>query len=622
MLFALSLGALILFVLPPGKTDILRALKISSKLKLIVRSVYRANAINVPVRQARLVWSSMTHARVRVGILLDRPVVPRWLVAVFEFLLHCPNVEIVGVLFSYSENPKTLSSPSLLYRWYRRFDSRRGYTRTGLSSVTNILPETPQLTVVPRTAHELERGDYDRVARLNVDVFLDCGWGSLSQTIVRAARYGVWSFCYGGNRSTAAAVTGFWEVFNHSHTSMAGLLATAPDGTEYSLGISEIRTHPTSPHINGIRLQRSSIALLEYQIGRLKNNDQTNVENFFANYRDAALPRPVVPTHSPSNLEMLEFISSNAFAIIRGRIEGRYRLDQWTIGFTDEQVPFDGGGTFRNVQWLPTQGDRFFADPFLVKDNDRRFLFVEEYPYSARQGHISVAEVSASGSLSEFTPVLERPFHLSFPFVFVHDGRHYMLPEQATTNSIVLYEAIRFPNKWQEKKVIVDNFPGVDNTLIYHNDRWWLFSTFGKYNNQDNNLHLFSANDLFGEFKPHPQNPVKLDIRSSRMAGSIIVRDGKLIRPAQNCAIRYGGSIILNEILELNEARYAERPIAEIIPNRQSQFRAGLHTVNVLDHTTVVTGLRYISDPRGAIAKAQYDLWGEITSVHFSSLGR
>src|SRR5207253_8229013 len=49
----------------------------------------------------------------------------------------------------------------------------------------------------------------------------------------------------------------------------------------------------------------------------------------------------------------------------------------------------------------------------------------------------------------------------------------------------------------------------------------------------DDELHLFHAERLTGDWQPHPRNPVKSDARSARPAGSLFVRDGALYRPAQ-----------------------------------------------------------------------------------------
>jgi hypothetical protein len=66
---------------------------------------------------------------------------------------------------------------------------------------------------------------------------------------------------------------------------------------------------------------------------------------------------------------------------------------------------------------------------------------------------------------------------------------------------------------------------------------------------------------------PHPSNPIVSDVRRARPAGRIFLRDGKLIRPAQDSSRRYGGAIVLNEIEVLTETDYREKAVGRIEPN-------------------------------------------------------
>ena len=137
-----------------------------------------------------------------------------------------------------------------------------------------------------------------------------------------------------------------------------------------------------------------------------------------------------------------------------------------------------------------------------------------------------------------------------------------------------------------------------------------MFTTYGRYGNQDNNLHLFVADDLFGEFAPHPKNPIKLDIASSRMAGRFFRHEGRLLRPSQNGSRRYGGSLVLNEVLSLSRSDYSERRYKEILPDSRSDFCHGMHTMNFVNGITAIAGLKYVTDPN---RQASDELWQEFS---------
>lgn len=70
---------------------------------------------------------------------------------------------------------------------------------------------------------------------------------------------------------------------------------------------------------------------------------------------------------------------------------------------------------------IPMPGDRFYADPFLVPDGERLWLFFEDAD-RANGGVIRCSEVLPDGALGESRVVLERDYRLSYPFVFSRGG--------------------------------------------------------------------------------------------------------------------------------------------------------------------------------------------------------
>lgn len=216
-----------------------------------------------------------------------------------------------------------------------------------------------------------------------------------------------------------------------------------------------------------------------------------------------------------------------------------------------------GVGAFKVVQ---DDGARFYADPFLHRANGRTFLFVEEYPYADRRGLISAAEVVGDRLLAAPVPVLKRPYHLSYPFVFEHDGEFYMIPETGESRSVELYRAVEYPWKWELSAVLMQGAVFSDATVLFHDGLWWLFVTadwFGT-STQDE-LSIFYSETLQGDWQPHLANPVKSDSRSSRPAGRIVQQGGRLFRPAQDCDRTYGAGIVWFEITKLTKTCFSER---------------------------------------------------------------
>ncbi|PWU18503.1 MAG: hypothetical protein C5B50_08950 [Verrucomicrobia bacterium] len=230
-------------------------------------------------------------------------------------------------------------------------------------------------------------------------------------------------------------------------------------------------------------------------------------------------------------------------------------------------------------QILPPE-DRAWADPFLWKRGDDFYIFCEEWVFGQPHAHIAAFKVSAGGQpMSESVPVLKESYHLSYPFLFEHEGALYMLPEAGAGRTLAAYQCEEFPHRWRKRALLMQNIRFADATLIEHQEKWWLFMTL--------NRRLFALNrDLFvfwaesplaQNWRPHPHNPVVRDIQSARPAGSIFELGGKLYRPSQNCLIRYGYSLRINEILRLDTQGYQEVPVTEVRPDAASGLRAHHH---------------------------------------------
>lgn len=269
------------------------------------------------------------------------------------------------------------------------------------------------------------------------------------------------------------------------------------------------------------------------------------------------------------------------------------RQEHWQVALRLGMRPF-------NV--IPDDGGRFYADPFLYRANGRTFLFVEEYPYADRKGIISAAEVVDDRLVTAPVAVLKRPYHLSYPFVFEHDGAYWMIPETGENHSIELYRATEFPWKWELSAVLMKGAVFSDATLLRHAGLWWLFVTADRFGTStQDELSIFYSETLEGEWKPHSANPVKSDSRFSRPAGRIVQQDGRMFRPAQNCDRTYGAGIVWFEITELTPTRFSERKIVDWDGQTELSMD-GLHSFDQLGPLQVIDFKRPVY--RGAARKS------------------
>src|SRR5580692_8675253 len=154
-------------------------------------------------------------------------------------------------------------------------------------------------------------------------------------------------------------------------------------------------------------------------------------------------------------------------------------------------------GRFNGIALLWYVARGFFADPFVVTMSDRRYVLGERLDGKTRNGFIACLEIGENGQVLKDSTVLRSSTHLSYPYVFAHDGAWYMVPENAQAKRAILYRAIEAPYHWEPLATVVDGVGSCDNTIVRYADRWWLFCT---HPSRDANLNLFlyHAQDLRG----------------------------------------------------------------------------------------------------------------------------
>ena len=234
--------------------------------------------------------------------------------------------------------------------------------------------------------------------------------------------------------------------------------------------------------------------------------------------------------------------------------------------------------------------DKFWADPFIIFKNNVYYVFFEEFIYRKNKAHISFLTINQNGTYSKPTKVLEKSYHLSYPFIFKNDKKYYMIPESSSNNTIDVYECSKFPEKWNFCKTLIQNVTATDSTLFYKDGKWWLFTSLTNYQNKkrENELFLFySNNPLDQNWISHPKNPIVSNVKGSRSAGKIFEENGKIIRPAQDGSIRYGYGIIFYQIDILDEVDYQETEVKTIYPNWDRKI-IGVHSYGQEKELTVM----------------------------------
>ncbi len=534
--------------------------------------------------------------KLRVGLLLDSFTVPAWTYRMLELVRASDYAEICLVVLN--EPPVRQQGflaklfrarGDLLYLLYRKFDRRRCRNLKPYADrpqdAAGLLADVPVLKVTPRRtkfSDRFEQPDLETIGEHRVHVFVRLGFRILRGEILEAARYGVWSFHHGDNRVNRGGPAGFWEVFDQHATTGSILQILGEDldnGTV--LARSYGATNPASVERNRHRLLWKSLHFLPrkleelHRLGEQAFFEQVDAENAAPNFYSNRLY--VQPTNA-------QFVGPLVRLIVRravGRIRAKVRFDQWGLMFRlDDQMAMSQIATslWRFAPIIPPK-DRFWADPHIVHRDGKYYIFIEEFPYAAGKGHISLIEMDEQGQYTAPRKILEAPHHLSYPLVFQHEGEYYMLPESPGKKTTEVYRCVEFPDRWELHKTLFADLSAIDATLFHYEDRWWLFANIeaGEGCSPWDELFLFHAETpLSDHWTPHPKNPIISDVRRARPAGRIFEHKGRFYRPSQDCSDGYGYAIRINEIITLSTSDYEEREVAHVEPNFASEVR-GVH---------------------------------------------
>jgi hypothetical protein len=361
----------------------------------------------------------------------------------------------------------------------------------------------------------------------------------------------------------------FWQLYDADFVAPITLRAhTVADG-ERTLYRSVVAADPVSLHRIRCRAARRAAHLAARRLGDLHRRGWPFITASPLYAEGPSRPEP--GRSRPTNGMTARFLWRVARGVLSRRLAGRLGEKQWFIAYRRIGDQAAANGASGRLEMITPPAGRFYADPFLFRHDGRRFIFYEDYDGSRRRAEICYVEIDASGRHRSPGVALTGDCHLSYPLVFEDGGAVYMLPETAGRRTVELYRAARFPDEWTLDRVLLKDVTATDATLVRHAGRLWLFVAIAVDGGRPiDELFLFSSESLDGEWEPHPLNPVVSDVRRARPAGRVFLRDGQLIRPAQDCSRSYGWRLVFNRVEALNRSDYRERPIGAIEPAPES----------------------------------------------------
>lgn len=225
----------------------------------------------------------------------------------------------------------------------------------------------------------------------------------------------------------------------------------------------------------------------------------------------------------------------------------------------------------------------WYADPIVFAHAGEEYLFAERMDRWSSKGILVAAKISEDG-ISAFSPVLEEPYHLSYPFVFEKNGELFMIPESTSDRSVKLYRCLQFPYHWQCEKVLFEDVLYADTNVICAGGHYYLIT-----GEMDPNIGsktktlIFEADGIEqGDLFALEQSKNSVFSYEQRGAGRWIEEGGQLIQPTQcgdtenyGTALKFRTVNLCNGIMMFQD--FSSADIDSVCFNSKKQI-SGMHT--------------------------------------------
>lgn len=525
-----------------------------------------------------------------LAILFESEEIFLWQYRILEKLFKSEYAQIkLFILKEEDSKNSTISKYPLFYLFHEKLDSflfRKIIDFNKKVNVVDLYKTTPVIKASKKNnTNRFLYSDSNEICSYNLDLILNFGNQTTNDELAEFCKLGVLTYLISNQIKNINSPSCYWEVIKMmSEIEISIQLKKANNECDYEVFRTGILPYPNSININRNNaydlasllipriIQKISIGGNAY-LSEIMNKGLKTVNDNISDHLD---------NEFPSSFNAISNLFFIFFNFLKKKLLYK-KTGHWFLFFKlnkkNEFFPPDP----RSLKVLNSSKYKFWADPFVVSENGFHYVFVEEYMFKTQKGHISVLKLDDDGNLLSCDIIIEKPFHMSYPHVFSHEGSYYMIPETGSNKTIQLYKCFDFPSKWVFSKNLLENIHAKDSTIFYFKKKWWLFVSIienTKASLSYNELFLYYAEDLFSsEWQYHPMNPIVSDHKLSRPAGAIYMHDNKIYRPSQDCSGIYGRALNINCITKLNETEYEEVMISKTEPLWDKRIK-GIHTYN------------------------------------------
>jgi len=532
--------------------------------------------MNRPVKQS-----------LRIGIIVSNSVIYQWQYSAIDSVLRSDSLSICFIASTEEKSgQKQGKNHSVIRRLHEIIDRIISHDKSGLLSAVSIRKITGKIPliyftpVIKQDFIELDSVSCNQISVLNPDIILNFSSLPLNINLAGVPRLGTCEFKAGYHDD------GYDEVVKQCPATLSALLFRT--NTPFLNSFAETwlgQTYAYLIHINKVRAWKRVALLLERFLTGLSELGETYLETRSRIAGGRSAEQLTRQSNISGRISDWGNLLTHLRIIVLKLADKLFytKSFQWFVLMSPVSDQFPSVAQDIGKRRMLPPSDRFWADPFIISREGQNYIFVEELPFKSNKGHIAVIESDSTGSILQTVTVLNKPYHLSYPFVFDHNGNYYMVPETGENKTIEIYQCTDFPYKWDFVMNLMENLDAKDTTLFYHQNKWWLFTSVCQSGIDSDYSELFlfySDNLLTANWIPHPANPVISDITSARCAGKIFVHNQQIYRPSQDCSQRYGRAYNLNIIEKLTEQEYTEVKMLTIEPETIHPDFKGVHTFN------------------------------------------
>ncbi len=457
---------------------------------------------------------------------------------------------------------------------------------------------------VHQMAPAAESADISQLVGLAPDLAMSFCAVAPDPRVLGIPRLGTWAFRFGQRERNGPV--GFWEV-RHLEPVVHATLERLADGRGRPGAFRRAGIGPTNTLVDG------AFGVVAHSWARTRDRALLGVVRWPAKaVRDLACgalepvepvepveplgdpgQRPASGTASapPGQSALLAHRLAQPYRFARSQLVGIARAAKWNVGVVPVPIDELPWGPLPPTRWFPDppRGE-FLADPFIWTVDGQPHVLLERLDQRTGTGVLEAFELAGNPAPAMPAPTVKG--HLSYPFTVTAGGETYCIPESAEAAVVRLFRFERSTSSWVVEGDLITDRRLLDATVVQHDGRWWLFATDAD-SGRTSSLHVWWAPELRGPWREHAGNPVKTDVRSARGAGTPFRRDGRLLRPAQDCSLAYGSRIVLNEVTHLTPTAFAEQVVGRIEPDPAGPYPHGVHTVAAAGRVTLVDGKRF-----------------------------